>query len=264
MVNGNYQKMIKNVYLFLFSITSFFLFSQKSKIIFQSNVKHNYAIGKDYYVEANIDTTKLFFMGVIEITTPNTDEIMVGANQLLKTKTKEINGNAYRLKNTHLHDTSIMMQFDVYYAPDKQIELIKANQLKGKIIVFNNFKDTLKRTIWVNNHKYSFVQNKRIEIATSLNKGLTLKLDTTENVGNNIIDGSNKATSRFYTVKLKDNQTPVIVGAVLGGVVGALIASTIVQKQKHIVENEKISKLNYNTGRILYELCPLDKEIIDP
>jgi hypothetical protein len=230
----------------LYSICSF---SQKSKIIYLSNLKHNYALGKDYYVEDAIDTTRLLFMGVIQITSSNQDAHIINANQLLKTKTKELNGNAYRLKSFETKDTTLTLLFDIYFAPDKQVELIKQNKIKEKIIVFNNYKDTNNRKIYVNNKKCFFKRNKSFVIS-KINSELQLKLDSAEFASHSITLEKNE-TAIFYTIKLKDDLGPLLVGAALGVIVGAAIIID--------VKYEGFSKLNYNTGRILMEIYLTEK-----
>lgn len=239
------------------------VFSQKSEVVFRSLITHNYVIGNDYYVEDNIDTNKLLFMGIIQITVDNLDEFVADAQRVLKTKSKELNGNAYKLKHYVLQGTTLTLLFDVYFASEKQVDLIKRNSIKEKIIVFNNSKDTLQRLIIINNDKQFFAFNKRIEI-NGAGKEATLTLDSTVNWVNTVALIKEKKHARFFTIKLKDNLTPVIVGGALGGVVGAVIASGAVQKRKNKVQNEFFSSLNYNTGRILMEIYPLDKQITLP
>ena len=240
------------------------LLSQKSEVIFRSSISHNYVIGNDYYVEDNIDTTSLLFMGTIRFIVENLDEFVADAQRVLKTKSKELNGNAYKLKQYALQGTTLTLLFDVYFAPKKQVDLIKKNSIKEKIIVFNNTKDSLKRLIVINNQNQFFAFNKRIEIY-GVGKEVTLTLDSTFNWVNTIEVIEENKHARFFTIKLKDNITPIIVGGALGGVVGAVIASSTVQKKRpNKIRNEFFSSLNYNTGRILMEIYPLEKQITLP
>ena len=59
--------------LYFFVLVSNNFFSQKTEVVFKSSITHNYVIGNDYYVEDNIDTNKLLFMGIIRITVNNLD-----------------------------------------------------------------------------------------------------------------------------------------------------------------------------------------------
>ena len=249
------------LYFFVFISNNFF--SQKTEVVFKSSITHNYVIGNDYYVEDNIDTSKLLFMGIIRVTVDNLDEFVADAQRVLKTKSKELNGNAYKLKQYVLQGTTLTLSFDIYFASEKQVDLIKRNSIKEKIIVFNNTKDTLQRLIIINNDRQFFAFNKRIEI-NGAGKEATLTLDSTINWVNTIKLIEENKHARFFTIKLRDNFTPIIVGSVLGGVVGAVIASGAVQKRKNKVQNEFFSSLNYNTGRILMEIYPLDKQITLP
>ena len=250
--------MIRIFILIFLSLTSF---AQKSEVVFKSTVNHNYAIGNDYYVEDAIDTTRLLFMGIIKISCLNQDEIIAGAQQILKTKAKELNGNCYKVKNFILQESSISILFDVYFAPEKQIDLIKANSIIEKVIIYNNTKDTAIRPLIININTYCFSNNKRLEIFCP-NKVVIIKLDTSSAHTGGITElVPKKKKAIFFTIKLKDNLAPVIVGSILGGAVGAVIAGAVVQKRKNKVENEFLSRLNYNTGRILMEIYPLDKQI---
>lgn len=251
--------MFLRLILFLF-ITSFLSsFSQRSEVVFKSKVNHNYALGYDYYVEDYIDTSKLIFMGVLKIISSNQDILMVNSHQLLKTKTKELNGNSYKLKSFSKQDTTLTLLFDVYFAPDKQIDLIKKNRVKETIFVFNNIKDTIYRNLFVNNRAYLFKRNKHLEIFATGDNEFKLKLDST-----NFVNQSNALSKNqdalFFTIKLKDNLAPALIGGVLGGVIGAIVVSSLANKYIN-PENETISKINYNTGRILKEIYPLDKLI---
>ena len=116
--------MIRILILIFSTLTAF---AQKSEIVFKSTVNHNYAIGNDYYVEDAVDTTRLLFMGIIKITCDNQDEFIADAQRILKTKAKEINGNCYKLKNFIIQESYISMLFDVYFAPETQVEIIKSH-----------------------------------------------------------------------------------------------------------------------------------------
>lgn len=227
-----------------------FTYSQKSKIIFQSNLKHNYAIGKDYYVEDAIDTTRLLFMGVIQITSSNQDAYMVSANQLLKIKTKELNGNAYRLKSFETKDTTITMLFDIYFAPNKQVDLIKENKVKNKIVIFNNIKDTLIRKVFIKNKYYRFERNKRFDYVFNTNCNVDIRLDSLSDQGFiKELEFNNNAV--FMTIKPKENYYPGAVGALTFYLTNKYIHYTF----------ERFAYINYNTGRILIEIYPLGAEL---
>lgn len=255
------SKTILIIALFYFNFT----FSQKSKIILQSNLKHNYAIGKDYYVEDAIDTTRLLFMGVIQITSSNQDALIVGGIHLLKTKTKELNGNGYRLKSFETKDTTIIMLFDIYFVPDKQVELIKINRLKNNIIVFNNIKDTLIRRLVVNETMYSFKRNKSILIETN-NKNIQIKIDTAKTIRYNDRIKQEQLTE-FLTVKPINTSALIYTGAaVTGGLIGIAVATTadVLMYKNLLPSREFLSNLNYNVGRVLIEIYPLDNKILIP
>ena len=251
--------MIRALVLIFLSLTSF---AQKSEIVFKSSVTHNYIVGNDYYIEDEIDTTRLLFMGTIKITCANQDEYIADAQRILKTKAKELNGNCYKLKNYILQESSISMLFDVYFAPEAQVEIVKSHSLKDKIIVFNSIKSTSSRLLIVNSSKHYFSKNKRLEIITTAQT--ELNLDTTGVYLNSMIktvEMSKNKKAVFLTIKLKNDPAPAIIGGAIGGVVGAMIGNSASQKRKDLIRNESFSNLNYNTGRILMEIYPIDKQI---
>ena len=237
------------------------VFAQKSEIVFKSTVNHNYAIGNDYYVEDAVDTTRLLFMGIIKITCDNQDEFIADAQRILKTKAKEINGNCYKLKNFIIQESYISMLFDVYFAPETQVEIIKSHSLKEKIIIFNSLKSSQNRLLIVNNNKQYFSKNKRLEIiATSQ---IELNLDTTNlPLYSRIktVEMSKNKKVVFLTIKLRNDPAPAIVGGAIGGAIGAMIGNSVAKKRKEEIRNEFFSNINYNTGRILMEIYPLDKQ----
>jgi len=251
--------MIRILILFLLSFTTF---AQKSEIVFKSTINHNYIVGNDYYVEDEIDTTRLLFMGTIKITCANQDEFIADAQRVLKTKAKELNGNCYKLKNFIIQESSINMLFDVYFAPEAQIEIIKSHSIKDKIIIFNSIKSTSQRLLIVNSNKQCFSKNKRLEIIATTQ--IELNLDTTGlplNSKIKTVEMSKNKKVVFITIKLKNDPTPAIVGGAIGGVIGAMVLSSGSQKMKESIKNENFSNLNYNTGRILMEIYPIDKQI---
>jgi hypothetical protein len=251
--------MIRILILFSLSFTSF---AQKSEIVFKSSIKHNYVIGNDYYVEDAIDTTRLLFMGIIKITCTNQDEFIADAQRILKTKAKELNGNCYKLKSFILLESSISLLFDVYFAPEAQVEIIKSYSLKDKIIIFNSIKSSASRLLIINSNKQYFSKNKRLEIFATTQ--VELNIDTTGvplNSKIKIVDMSKNKKVVFLTIKLRNDPAPAIVGGAIGGAVGAIIGNSVAKKRKDIIRNEFFSNINYNTGRILMVIYPLDKQI---
>lgn len=260
---------MKRQIFFLFFIGSFFYsFSQKSEVVFKSNVKHNYALGYDYYVEDAIDTARLFYMGTIKITSSNQDGLMMGARQLLKTKIKEdFNGNAYKLRSYTQVDTMINLLFDVYFAPDKQIELIEKNRIKEKAVFFNNIKDTIQRTLYINDSLVSFQRSKHL-VVSSISK-LKFNLFDVEKESLELTL-KKKSDASFYSIRLKEKHGPIIVAGVPGSAaVGVIIIAAAVAATANGLANkylkpgaERFFKIDYNTGRILMEIYPQDKQIL--
>lgn len=254
--------MIRFLFLVLVLSIHYFSFSQKSEIIQRSTVKHDYLVGYDYYVEDNIDTTRLLFMGVIQITCGNSDVSLVSATHLLKSKAKQISGNSYRLKSFSKRDTSLVLLFDVYYAPENQIDLIRNYKLKNQVIVFNNIKDTLTRRLNINDSMYSFNRSKYIVIDTK-NKNIKIKIDssTTVRYNDKIKPGQ---TTEFITVKANNNAKLLYstVGATSGiaGVIVLMTTEALMNKQL-LPSTEFLSNINYITGRILMRVYPMDKQI---
>ncbi|MES2760976.1 MAG: hypothetical protein V4677_02170 [Bacteroidota bacterium] len=255
--------MIRSLFFVLVLSIHFYSFSQRSEIVQRSAVKHNYAIGFDYYVEDNIDTTRLLFMGVIQITSGNSDVSLVSATHLLKTKTKELNGNSYKLKSFSKQDTTLILLFDIYYASENQVKLIKQSRLKDQVIVFNNIKDTLTRRLNINDSMYSFKRSKYLIIDTK-NKNVKIKIDsaTTVRYNDRIKPGQ---IAEFITVKANNGAALLYSAAgATAGVVGVVIVATTESLiNRHVKPgNEFLSNMNYLTGRILMNIYPMDKQII--
>jgi hypothetical protein len=253
--------MIRFFVLFLFIVLK--SFSQKAEIVLKSGYSHNYALGYCYYVEDKIDTSKLFFVGIVKITSSNLDAHVVGATHLLKAKTKELNGNTYKLKSVLKLDTSLVMLFDIYFAPENQISSIKAARLKDQIIVFNNIKDTLTRRLNINDSMYSFNRSKYLVIYTK-NKNVKIKIDSGKVVRYNdkIKPGQ---TAEFITVKVNNSSKAILYTTAIatGGMIGFVAASTtesLINKQI-IPSFEYLSNINYNTGRILMSIYQKDRQI---
>jgi hypothetical protein len=253
--------MIRSLLFVLVLLIHFNLFSQKAEITFKSKFTHEYAIGYSYYVEDDIDTSKLFFVGIVEVISSKKDEYVSPAISLLNSKTKQLNGNAYRLKSYNIHDTTLILKFDVYFASEKSVGLMKLHGEKQKIVIFNNEKDSLNRILVVNNKSYSFPRNKRFEIFTS-NKMVNLKLENdTIFKGTNQNVGKNK-NSIFLTIKKKNVAAAIATGGAVGGVVGAIVMKEIVEGYpRNNSDIEIFTSLNYNTGRILMNLYPLHQQI---
>lgn len=253
--------MVRFFVLFLFGVSS--SFSQNAEIVLKSAYSHNYALGYCYYVEDNIDTSKLFFVGIVKITSSNQDARVVGATHLLKSKTKELNGNTYKLKSVVKQDTSLTMLFDIYFAPENQINIIKSSRLKNQIIVFNNIKDTLTRRLNINDSMYSFNRSKYLVIYTK-NKNVKIKIDSGKVVRyNDLIKPGHSA--EFITVKVNNSSKAVLYTTAIftGGMVGFAVATTtesLINKQI-IPSFEYLSNINYNTGRILMSIYKQEKQI---
>ncbi len=163
--------------LLLFLVFNFALYSQKSEVVFKSKIKHDYAVGNQFYLENNVDTNRLLFMGTIKITSSNQDILITNAVSLLKIKTNQLNGNVFKLKSFTKHDTTLNMLFDVYFAPFKQLDINDESKLKAKLYVFNNIKDSLQRRLNINNNNYNFKRTQCLEITPNVEK-LEIKIDS--------------------------------------------------------------------------------------
>lgn len=255
--------MRKQLFLLFLLVFSVFCFSQKSEIIFTSKNTHNYVIGKSFYIEDAIDTSKILFMGTIKIVSSNQDVFISKAHNLLEYKTKELNANAYKLKSFTSVDTTLHLIFDVYFASEKQIELIKTNRIKNKYVYFNNIKDTLLRTIFFNNQSASFSKLKHLQVTNVCNKKICFSLDTINNASK-CKQMKQDENAYFYSIKIKENTGIYIV---YPGAIPILIAASIATTAsglafKYIKPNqEKFTNISYNLGRLLMEIYPLDKVV---
>lgn len=256
--------MIRLFVLFLLSFYSGFCFSQTSDVVYKSKASHNYAIGRNYYIEDVIDTSKLMFIATIKITSSNQDIFISKAHNLLVYKAKDLNANSYKLKSFSSFDTTLVMLFDVYFAPEHQINLIVKNRIKERFVYFNNIKDTIFRTVFLNDQAYSFSRKKHIQFSNVINREVCFQLDTAsrEKKCKKMSAGED---AFFYSVKIKEN-TGIYFTPIGGGLpvflVAAAATSAVALANKYINPNqEKFTNITYNLGRILMELYPLDKEV---
>ena len=78
--------MFRSFVLCLLIFMTISLFSQRSEVVFKSKASHNYAIGKQYYIEDAIDTSRLMFLATVKITSSNQDVFISKAHNLLEYK----------------------------------------------------------------------------------------------------------------------------------------------------------------------------------
>lgn len=256
--------MSKVFVLFFLIFSTGFLFSQRSEVVFKSANSHNYAIGKSYYIEDAIDTSKLMFLATIKITSSNQDVFVSKAHNLLEYKTKELSANSYKIKSFFSIDTTLIMFLDVYFAPEKQVDLIKKYRIKESFIFFNNIKDTIFRTVFINHQAYSFSRKKHIQFNNVINREICFHLDSLNKESRcKKMDMGEDAF--FYSVKIKENTGIyfIPVGAAAPVFIVAAIAVTAAGlANKYINPNqEKFVNISYNLGRILMKIYPLDKQI---
>lgn len=256
--------MFRSFVLCLLIFMTISLFSQRSEVVFKSKASHNYAIGKQYYIEDAIDTSRLMFLATVKITSSNQDVFISKAHNLLEYKSKELNANSYKFKSVSTVDTTLIMLFDVYFAPEKQIELIKRNRIKEKFIFFNNIKDTIYRTVFINHKAYSFLRKNHIKFDNVANREICFQLDTANNESKcKKMDIGDDAF--FYSIKIKENTNIYfvpVVGAAPVLVIAAVAATVTTLANKYINPNqEKFTNISYSLGRLLMEIYPQDKQI---
>ena len=249
-------------YYILFFTFLFFCnigFSQKSEVVFKSKNKHDYVVGSSCYIEDNIDTAKLMHMVSLRIISSSQDALISRAHNLLEVKTKEYNGNCYKLRSFSTKDTTLTMLFDVYFASEKNLDLMKVGRCKEKIIVFNNIKDTIFRTVYVNKKPASFVRKGHLAIDNIVGKEVVLQVDTVSKGEKELFRKEEKTI--FYTVKLKERSRSLLIGAI-GGAAGIAIDIYYLTNRHIDTKYEAFSKLSYSVGRILMEIYPQDKQIL--
>jgi hypothetical protein len=256
--------MFRSFVLCLLALITISLFSQRSEVVFKSKASHNYAIGKQYYIEKAIDTSRLMFLATVKITSSNQDVFISRAHNLLEYKSKELNANSYKLKSVATFDTTLMMLFDVYFAPEKQIDLIKRNRIKEKFIFFNNIKDTIYRTVFINHKPYSFLRKNHIQFNNVTGREVCFQLDTANNESK--CKKMNKGEDAFfYSIKIKENTNIYfvpVVGAAPVLIIAAVAATATTLANKYINPNqEKFTNISYSLGRLLMEIYPQDKQI---
>jgi hypothetical protein len=242
--------MFRSFVLCLLIFMTISLFSQSSEVVFKSKASHNYAIGKQYYIEDAIDTSRLMFLATVKITSSNQDVFISKAHNLLEYKSKELNANSYKLKSVSTVDTTLIMLFDVYF--------------KEKFIFFNNIKDTIYRTVFINHKAYSFLRKNHIKFDNVANREICFQLDTANNESKcKKMDIGDDAF--FYSIKIKENTNIYfvpVVGAAPVLVIAAVAATATTLANKYINPNqEKFTNISYSLGRLLMEIYPQDKQI---
>lgn len=227
--------------IFLFYTLSFF--SQKSQVIENKNLNHNYALGKVYYIEDSLDTRNLLYAGKISIITGIRNQVISASLQRLEYRAKEINANSYKLDSFTIKDTTINMVFDCYFIGEKQAKINLKQRLKNQIFISNNVFDTLTRSLVVNSKlikfkcnnyfSYSFDKDTIISIKTNIESEEVFNKDLTYN-----------DNAYFYTIGYKKNYT-----------IGALPYLVWYLTNKYALHNfERFYKLDYNSGRLLFEI----------
>lgn len=219
------------------------VFSQKSQIIENKNLNHNYALGKVYYLEDSVDTQKLPHAGKILITTGTRNQVISSSLQRLEYRAKEINANSYKLESFTIKDTTINMVFDCYFIGEKQIKNNLKHRLKNKLFITNNIFDTITRSLVVNANLLKLKCNNYFSYSFSSDTVISIKTNTeSEDVFSKELTYNEDAY--FYTIGYKKNYT-----------IGALPYLAWYLTNKYALHNfERFYKLDYNSGRLLLEI----------
>jgi hypothetical protein len=165
---------------------SFSLQSQTSKIIHQSNYKHDYVIGRITYLENLKDTTRHKYIATLQIYTEYHPLYINEATNLINIKIKELGANSYYLQSFEIKDSSIILRLKAYFINDSYFIINNTYKLKNNVFLFSDFfienhfqSCYINDTLLVFNTKNYFQLNPKIgntyHFKTCNDLGLTLK-----------------------------------------------------------------------------------------
>lgn len=214
------------------------------------NLNHPYVIGKIYYIENQVDTSKLLYAGEISLETGLNSLVVAAGLQRLEFRCKEINANSYKLKSHSIKDTTLTMIFSAYFIGEKMAERMKQHHIQNRLFVTNNIYDTLNRTLIVNEEDLRFSCNGFVQFDVNTDSTIVLK--------------TNIESTQDYKVKVKQNQDAVFltIGFKKNYSYGLIPYTVWYLSNRYALHTfERFYKLDYNTGRVLVEIFPEAKQI---
>ncbi len=238
---------------FVLILLSINLFSQKSKILINNNIKHNYPLGRVYIIEKPFDTSKLLFAGEVSIETGTRCDRIQASLQRLEFRCKEISSNSYKLKSYQIVDTTLSMIFSCYFINEVQAQQMKLQKVNKQLFILHSSYDTLVRKIVINGKTVSLYQDSIISISVQNKCNLILKTaQESEQPINKKLNADKEAM--FIYIGFKKNYF-----------YGAIPVAAWYLTNKFILHTfETFYDLDYNTGRLLLDLFPIAKEISIP
>ena len=242
---------MNNFFFFLF--ISLKIFSQKSEILVNKYLKHNYPIGNVYIIEKETDINKLLFAGEISIVTGKKSLTVKNALQRLEFKCKEVNANSYKLKSFQIIDTTLSMIFNAYFINEVQAKEMKSHKITKHLFIFHNSFDTIIRRIMINESSIILYPDSIVNVNFPYKRKIILK---TSNVSEQLIEKKLKSNNEacFISLGFKKNYFS-------GG-----IPYTIwyLNNKYNLHTFETFYNLDYNTGRLLIDIYPTMKQISIP
>lgn len=238
---------------FIFIFLSLKLFSQKSEILINKSLHHNYPIGTVYIIEKPTDKSRLLFAGEISIITGKKCLTIKSALQRLEYRCKEINANSYTLKSFQIVDTTLSMIFEAYFINESQVKVMNSQKIKNNLFVFHSSFDTIMRRIEVNENEINLYPDSIACISITSNRNFIFK---TSKFSEQLIEKSVKSNKEaFFTcIGLKKNYFS-------GGIPYAI---WYLNNKYNLHSFETFYNLDYKTGRLLLDVFPTMKQISIP
>jgi len=121
----------KNKIILLFFLLCLKGYSQHLAVIHNSGYKHDYVVGKLFYLEDIKDTSKLHYIATLQITDVNYTHKMYIVNwfDLIEPKAVEMGANTFKLSKYETKDSLGILTVKIYFGGEK---FLKENDLKKK------------------------------------------------------------------------------------------------------------------------------------
>ena len=228
-------------------------FSQKSEILVNKNLKHNYPVGTVYILEQETDISRLLFAGEISLITGKKALTIKSALQRIEYRCKEINANSYKLKSFQVVDTTLSMIFDAYFINEPQVKTLKTQRVKNNLYIFHSSFDSIIRKISINDFEVNLYQDSVFNLALLNNRKIVLK---TSKLSEQLIEKNFKTDNDAYFMCLGAKKNYIS-----GGIPYAI---WYLNNKYNLHSFETFYNLDYNTGRLLIDIYKTTKQISIP
>jgi len=114
--------------------------AQKTKIIHQSNFKHNYVLQRAVYLEELKDTVSCKYIATLNASSPNHALYLMEVVNLVGMRSKELGGNVFFIDSYSISDSTVNLKIKIWYAFKKVFDLNTIKTHKDKLIIFSYLK----------------------------------------------------------------------------------------------------------------------------